>query len=514
MTNTDGLITMDPHNGKIIPAKLKSQNGIVSFAMTSESENTCIMYSPFGSLIYADLRSGKEKMNLTLPSDLNQNTLFYNNVLFAGVKNQVVYVFRADTGERTALIQESKPILCTSSSDTDLYYLSMNGKEVFLKMLETRDGYVQSKPRTLKTLYFPQSEVPVLAAKKGNTVYAGTNSGNVYAFDIESLAKNDTAVPVSKRIYDTVYDIAGADGVFYFLTEKSVFQSSGANADIYTVAQNNGYTNIETCNGGFILWSKHTKKTVQFVSDIGVKNLFSPNLPLHVLHVFEDTVIGVEGNMRVKMCNLQTGAVTQPYTGTGIQDVLLYTPDILIAAKSAAGNPKSALVQIDPVTKEIAALPSAADIAFSLSKDKTEDDVLYGAALTAAAVSVQNIPKDAASGTLGHTEIFAFYPQTKQYQPVFKWADEDNNAFTWIKNGVLFSNVGKNRIHAYRIADQKNALLERSSALPIKIAGTDTVFAVLNTDGGISWYDGKTLRLLKNRYITVYGEWLDFRADN
>jgi len=162
-----------------------------------------------------------------------------------------------------------------------------------------------------------------------------------------------------------------------------------------------------------------------------------------------------------KLYDFKTGSTTQPYTGTGIQDVLLYTNDQLYAAKSAAGNPKSALIQINPSTRETAAaIQSEADISFSLSQDSAEDGRFYGVALS----SLQE------GGS--RTEIFAFFPETKQYSPVFKWADEDNSAFTWVKNGTLFTNVGKTQIHAYNIASRKDMLLERTASLPQKITGT------------------------------------------
>lgn len=53
-------------------------------------------------------------------------------------------------------------------------------------------------------------------------------------------------------------------------------------------------------------------------------------------------------------------------------------------------------------------------------------------------------------------------------------------------------------------------LLERTASLPQKITGTDSVLAVLNKDGSISWYDGKTKALIKNWYITLAGEWLEY----
>lgn len=506
MSNMEGMVCMDAHSGNILPNKIEEQKGAVSFAVTSPSENTCIMYSPLGSLIYTDLKSGKEKMSVSIQNSLSQNTLFYNNVLFAGAKNNGIYVFRADTGEQSAFIAEKKVLICTSASDTQLYYLDISGKNAVLKVLETQDGYIKSAPLIIKNIAFPQKEVPVFALKTDTVIYTGTKSGQVYMFDIEPDVQTINALPLSKRVYDKIYDIAEAEGSFYFVTEKNIFKTSYENGTVYSASTNSGHTNIEPYKGGFVLWSKNSKKAVQLITeDKNVQNLFTPALPLHALHVYHDKIIAVEGNTRVKIYDLQTGTSSQPYTGTGIQDVLLYSPDILFAAKSAAGNPKSALVQIDPVTKETAGAVSQADIAFSLSPSETDDGPFYGVALTASkGQSSTGVTQN------GSTEIFAFYPHSKQYSPIFKWADEDNSAFTLIKNGTLFTNVGKTHIHAYDIAKRRDKILERTASLPAKINGTDSILVVLNKDGSISWYDAFSADLLKSWYITLDGEWLEF----
>jgi len=500
MSNMDGLICIDPQSGSVLTNKIKENRSSVWFAATSPSENTCIMYSPLGSLIYTDLRSGAQKAQFSVEQNLSQSCLFYNNVLFAGVKSGGIYVFQSDTGKRSAFIPEKKVLLCTAASDSNLYYLDISGRNAVLKMLETDNGRLKTTPLIVKTLSLPIKETPVLAFKTGSTLYIGTKSGQLYTAAAGADSRIAAAEAVSESVYDTVYDIAEQNGFFYFLTGKTAYKASYEESTVYSLFANPNQTNMEPYNGDLVLWSKNTRKNVQLVSENGTaKILFTPAQPLQALHARLDKLAAVEGNTRVKLYDLQTGNTTQPYTGTGIQDVLLYTNDRLYAAKSAAGNPKSALIQINPSTRETAAaIQSEADISFSLSQDSAEDGRFYGVALSSS--------QEGGS----RTEIFAFFPETKQYSPVFKWADEDNSAFTWVKNGMLFTNVGKTQIHAYNITSRKDMLLERTASLPQKITGTDSVLAVLNKDGSISWYDGETKALIKNWYITLAGEWLEY----
>ncbi|MGI5172005.1 WD40 repeat domain-containing protein [Treponema sp. OMZ 840] len=498
MSNMDGILCFNAQNGELVQHKIKEQAAAVGFALTSPSENTCIMYSALGSLIYTDLRSGKQKARFSIEQNLHQNCLFYNNILFAGVKNGSIYVFRSDTGEKAAFVPEKKALLCTSVSDTNLYYLDISGKNLYLKMLEVENGYIKQSPQIVKTFFLPQKEVPVLAIKNGNNIYIGTKNGQLYTLSAEADSQITQAMQISKRIYDKICDIARKENFFYFLTEKMLFKASYEEGTVYSLFSGINQTNMEPYRDNLILWSKNTKKSVQLVSEgKPAKTLFTPAQPLQVLHVYYDKLVMIEGNTKVKIYDLQTGTMTQPYNGTGIQDVLLYTPEQLYAAKSSAAHPKTPLIQIDPSTKETTALMDGIDIMFSLSQDDSKKGPVYGVSLTAAS-------------SAGKTEIFAFFPETKQYKTIFKWADEDNNAFTWVKNGTLFTNIGKTQIHAYNIAENKDTLLERTASLPVKITGTDSVLAVLNKDGSISWYDADTKQLYKNWYITVDGEWLEF----
>ena len=167
---------------------------------------------------------------------------------------------------------------------------------------------------------------------------------------------------------------------------------------------------------------------------------------------------------------------------------------------------------MDTKTKETVSINTEADVAFSLSQNKTENGPFYGVALSAAKFSAANAngTNGGQASAKGQTEIFAYYPETKKYSPIFRWADEDANAFTWIHNGTLFTNVGKMHIHAYDIAERTDTLLQRSSALPLKITGTEHMLAVLNKDGSVSWYDGVTKQPLKSWYITNENEWLEY----
>ena len=512
MSDTNGIVFMDSSNGRILTGKSNEYADMASFVMTSASENSCIVYSPAGQLSYLNLKNGKLKTECITEPDLTQTCLFSDNILFAGVKNDTIYIFRADTGELELSVQAKKPLLCTSPSDKNLYYVETDGKNIVLKMTEIENGRIKPQGLIVKTAFFEKKEKPTSFIKINDSVYIGTDSGEVYTLDTQAETQTYAVSTVSNRVYDKIYDIAEYDGLFYFLTSKTVFKSSYEDNTVYSFFSHNGYTDIIPQESTLILWAKNTKKPVLSVNEQGSQTLFTPQQNIQILHVQHDKLVYVEGSTKVKIFDLQSGKVSQPYTGTGIQDALLYTPELLYVVKSAASNPKGAIVQVDTKTKETVSINTEADVAFSLSQNKTENGPFYGVALSAAKFSAANAngTNGGQASAKGQTEIFAYYPETKKYSPIFRWADEDANAFTWIHNGTLFTNVGKMHIHAYDIAERTDTLLQRSSALPLKITGTEHMLAVLNKDGSVSWYDGVTKQPLKSWYITNENEWLEF----
>lgn len=482
-TSINGILFLDSSRGNLISGKIKDPPGIVSFAQTSATENTCMLYSPIGYLTYITLSSGKQKRSFSIDNNLAQPTSFKNNVLFAGVKNSSIFIYQATDGVLQGKISARNPRLVKTKNLNNLYYLEQQGYSAQIKMIEAESGYVKTTPTIIKTISFKKSQNITDAVLIGDELFIGTKSGELFLSDIYASAETEPVKALSVKLFDMVYDIAEYNELFYFLTEKSLFKSNVSEETITRIGDNSGYTHFLPYNDNLILWSKNQKKAVKMNGTV----LLQPKNILRNLHVIEDMLITIEGSTNVGLYDFEKKTYELIYTGTGIQDAVLFDKNLYVT-KSAASTPKTALVQVNIKTKETVPLSIKADMIFSVSKNSETNNSFYGVSL------YEKEQK---------TEIFTYYPHTKQYSPIFKFADEDTTAFTYYKNNILFTNLGKTRIHAYNLKTRRDTLLKRVSSLPVKICANAEYFVVLNKDGSVSWFDKKTNTLLKNWYMTV-----------
>ena len=331
-------------------------------------------------------------------------------------------------------------------------------------------------------------------------IILGSQAGNIFSVALGQANNAGKVVVVTENMYDKIYDIASIGNDFYFLTKDTIFLSSYDTGQIDTVAQINGFTNIIPYENNVVLWSRGTKKAVVLLDlqTKATKNLFTPKNYIENLRLFGNKLVYIEGSTTVNMYDMETNSYSELYTGTGIQDVVLYHGDELYVAKSASSNPRSPLISVNTVTKETVLLPIDGSVAFSLSLDQENgSNVIYGI-------------QASSQGTNSQTTIFSFYPERKTSSAIMKVAGEDVNAFLTMYGSTIYTNIGKSQIRSYDTKLRKEIQLNRSAALPLKLARSGNRIAVLNRDGSVSWYNAGNGTVLADWYMTTEKQWFEF----
>ena len=483
--SVEGIVFLNAKTGTIIRNKVKDAPGMVTMIHTSKTEKSGVMYSPLGQLIYTNFTNGTTKQTISVESNLSQPTLFNSDLLFAGVKNNYLYVYHSVTGDLLAKIYEPNAKIVTNRNDSNLYYVIKDGRNYCLKMLEseirleetvsestenlensdilstsnnnnitqTEKLYFNENPIIIKNFYTESRPEISSLIKDNQNVLALCENGTIQKTSLEPNTVLSSMTNVSVAIYDKIHDIAVKDETFYFLTNNSVFSSSYNDRTITTVMNNKGYTNLLTY------------------------------------------LLVIEGSSKIVLIDILNNTSNTVYSGIGIQDAILYTPQDIYVAKTAASSPNSALIHVDVDTKETVMVPIEGEVSFSLSQS-SNSNVFYGVCLY--------------SGDVSRTDIFAYYPNNKHYTAIFQWGDEDTEAFTTFKNGYLYSNIGKTQVRAVNVSTRKSTVLPRFASLPMKLEANSTLMVVLNEDGSISWYNAKTNSLYANWYVTVEGNWIEY----
>lgn len=493
----DGAVFLNAATGTVIN-KITDSTGIVNYAETSSSEKTAVMYSPAGNLSYYNLTTGKLKKKFSTIQGLYQTVLFNNSLYFAGVQDNTIYICHALSGEILKTITSNLPVLLTSRTDENLYYLENDGRGVYkLCMLENQENQGLSTPRIIKTMKGPRGNESITTGIKiGNEIMCGSKSGAVYKTSCEP--ETDTVIfPIlTENTYDKILDMSPIGEDFYFLTKNSVYKSSYDTGVVNRLGDNPGQTKMISYGNKLVMWSKGTRDNVILYdySKPEITVLFTPKNSLQSVRLFGNTILEMESNSVVNTYDMENRVLSEAYTGAGLQDAIIGADGKLYVAKSYATNPKSALLCVDPVTKETVPLNLSGNVAYALS---IYDNNIYGI----------NIISENASKM---TTVFKFNTVSKQTTTLLRFKDEDSDALTYLKFPFLYTNIGKDTIRSYNLNESKNFAFRRSASLPEKVSQNASRVVILNKDGSISWYNSDRAPVLADWYLTSDGQWFEY----
>ncbi len=496
----DGAVFIRTSGWQIVD-KIKENTGIVSYAHTSKTEKTCVFYSPSGNLSFYDFTTGKLKQKMQILKGLSQPVMYNDNRYFAGIRDGSIYITAA--GKTIASVDARNPIIISSEADYNLYYLETDERGNYeVKMLESKEGNSVSNPRLVKTLKGPRGSGIITAAVKDATnIYFGGKDGAVYKSEVEATITTNTMVEMTEDTYSKIYGMSPAENDFYFLTTNSIYRSSYDTGVISKLSSTSGETDIISYkDNSVILWSQ-TKKTPVKLVDLNTKAskvLFTPKNSLQKVRLCtvegNDYLIEIESNSSVNLYDLQTGTFSEIYSGTGIQDAVYMNNKLVYIAKSAATNPQTPLLTVNPETMETVPLNIRGNVTFALS---TDGKTIYGL----------NIISD---DTGRNTYVFSFNIYTKQMTNILKFAEEDAEAFTYLNGNNLFTNIGRNKVYCYNISTKKRFAYNRSASIPKTLCLNSRRAVILNSNGSISWCGTNDSKLLADWYLTKDDQWYEF----
>jgi hypothetical protein len=483
--------------------KIKSDTGIVNYIKTSDSEKTVLFYSPSGNLSYYNMQNGQLKEKFQIIRGLSQPLLYNNNVFFAGVKDNIIYIINAYEGTTVSTINAQNPIILSSSNDSNLYYLEYDGRNNYeLKMLENLSGQKVSNPRNVKTLKGPRGNASIATGLKQDTnIVLGSRSGSIYKIDTDPSLSTIQMEEITENIYSKIYDMTPAEEDFYFLTEKAVYKSSYDTGKVDKLAATDGQTNIISYNtDNVILWTKSSRNPVVRLN-LQTKQkdiLFTPKNNIQSLRLSsigdKKYLIEIESNTTLNLYDFTNKNFFEVYSGTGIQDAVLNDNGKLYIAKTAASNPKVPLLRVDIDSLETVPMSLEGNVSYALS---TDGNMIYGIVLQS-------------DNNIKNTYVYSFNTQTNKATNILKFSEEDSEAFTYLSGTQLYTNIGKNKVYCYNIATKKRFSYNRTASIPFSISQNGSRVVILNDNGSISWCSTSNSKLLADWYLTTDDQWYEF----
>ncbi len=496
----DGAVFIRTQGWQMVD-KIKENTGIVSYIHTSKTEKTCVFYSPSGTLSFYNLATGKLKQKMQIVKGLSQTVMYNENRYFAGVRDNSIYI--TFSGKTIASIPANNPIIISTDADYNLFYLENDGRSNYeIKMIESKEGNLVSNPRLVKTLKGPRgSAVITTAIKDATNIYFGGRNGSVYQTEAEATITSGSMTELTENTYSKIYGMAPAETDFYFLTSNSIYSSSYDTGIISKLSSTDGESEIISYkDNSVILWSQADKSPVKLL-DLDKKTpkvLFTPKNSVQKVRLCtveeNDYLIEIESNSVVNLYDMQDGTFREVYSGTGIQDAVYMNNKLIYIAKSAATNPQTPLLTVNPQTMETVPLNIKGNVTYALS---TDGKTIYGL----------NIISD---DTGRNTYVFSFNVYTKQMTNILKFAEEDAEAFTYLSGNNLFTNIGRNKVYCYNLSTKKRFSYNRSASIPKTICTNSRRAVILNSNGSISWCGTADSKLLADWYLTKDDQWYEF----
>ncbi|SEQ82024.1 WD40 repeat [Treponema bryantii] len=496
----DGAVFIRTQGWQIVD-KIKANTGIVSYIHTSASEKTCAFYSPSGNLSFYDFTTGKLKQKMQIVKGLSQTVMYNENRYFAGIRDGSIYITAA--GKTIASVTANNPIIISTESDYNLYYLETDGRGNYeVKMLESLEDNKVSNPRLVKSLKGPRGSAVITAAVKDATnIYFGSKTGSVYKSEVEATITTNTMVEMTENTYSKIYGMAPAENDFYFLTTNAIYRSSYDTGVISRLSSTSGETDIISYkDNSVILWSQSEKTPIKLLN-LDTKTpsvLFTPKNSVQKVRLCsvdgKDYLIEIESNSVVNLYDIQTGTLSEVYSGTGIQDAVYMNNKLVYIAKSAATNPQTPLLTVNPETMETVPISIKGNVTYALS---TDGKTIYGLYIVS-------------DETGRNTYVFSYNVYTKQMTNILKFAEEDAEAFTYLNGNTLFTNIGRNKVYCYNLSTKKRFAYNRSASIPKTLCLNSRRAVILNSNGSISWCGTSDSKLLADWYLTKDDQWYEF----
>ncbi|MDR0400389.1 MAG: hypothetical protein LBH51_05545 [Treponema sp.] len=544
-----GVVLVDPETGTLLikPRNMPEEFPLsAAFAAIGRTEKALLVYSPSGTLSYWELRGGRElnlapakdefglPLNFDAPMDLNSPLLFGNNRYLAGFDGGGLVVLGADTGyelDRDPAI--SGGILAVRGDE--LYCLAAAGKGGAGKPLPAgREGIYRFEMDAFDKLrqrgFYPSpagmsigalAVIPGEGAHSPPRIAVGTGDGELLRLDLESPPSPPARLRTNKQL--RLPDAAAGTGDIAFLTGENSLGRIPLNfldlKDGFPLVLENcgAYTRI-TAGGISPSWSGDGPGTDRFIlwqdgSPLPYPALHGPRSPeagldllllnrpprrggnagrssagpfsLRSVAVLDDQGLFLDLGGNVSVFSLANGEARYTETSAGSLDAAFVSRDSIILGRASSGDP---FLMIDTLTRETVALPYPAFIGAQVYRGPS--GTIYGTAVEE-------------SGGKRRTSLIRLnFQDPAGSERIAEYPGENMELSIAEAEGFAASTLGEGGIHRPWGAGG----FERGPALPRRITGGGPRFIVLDTEGGISWYDSQNGELLAIFRI-FEGEW-------
>ena len=498
-----GVIFLDPETGEELDSP-QALSGPLAFAATGRSERVMISYLATGILSYWDVVTGEELHRFEVPSNISSPVLFGNNRFLGGFDSQGLLVLDAATGFVLARNRTvNNGIVFAGNSDTadargfvQFYSLSLiRGIYTVYRMEINLDGRLNTLNR--RTVPAAAGQITSAAAGNGYDIILGTSSGILWLLGrtgARAMNSGNTRLIVEAAASPSAIAFICENGALgYIPLDFSLFN----NGDVLTLQEEAGiYNRIVSspagapADPGFLFWRPGTAGSTPVLKTISgyPKDALTSRIlldhpplraPLRSAAIMGRSILFLNTTGGLSVVDRESGTVRFSHSLPGSLDATFVNEDTVIFARSAvAGNTPFFMINIP--TGETVPLAYPAVVGTRVYRGTS--GAIYGAVINHAGVNLQ-------------TSIIRLNTSAPlQSERLVEYSGEDPYFTIAESGGSLASTLGSGEAVIFR--NQEITAMERSRGLPLSIVNGGRWFIVLDGDGGLSWHDNQTGRLM------------------
>ena len=514
-------------------------SGSVVLAATGRTERNMICYMSTGVLAYWNLESGTETQRFEVPSNISSPILFGNNRFLGGFDSQGLVIIDAVTGyvlardgsmRQGALFLDNaeknvpSPASGSRTSNVPFYCLSSTGRAGIVYHMQI-DSYGRLSTANRMTIPSQVPELSAVASAESGNIVLGTNQGSLW------LLNRSAARIMETGNHEKIIDAAASSSAIGFISEKGVLgylpldysllengstlwlesASDPSSQAVFTgivseplaLARSPSYGGFrESDVSQFLLWQPGAGRSIPLLKTITgtpaeahssqlILDKLSLRFPLRSLAIMGRNILFLDTAGTVTVMDRETQEIRFTYSAAGSADAAFIDQNTIIVSRTAgAGNVP--FMSINLSTGETVPLVYPAVLGIRVYRGLS--GAVFGATV------------NQSDGNMQTSIIRLNISNPAQSEKLVEYNGEDSSFTMAESGGNLASTLGGGGATLYLgsrfPSGNQNAApsivsLERSMGLPEKIFdGGGYWFIVLDREGGLTWHDSRTGKLL------------------
>jgi hypothetical protein len=510
------ILIINSINGETISA-IDIPRGKVTLGITGRSERNMLLYQEeyedsaskdSGQILYINVPSRTITGVFHAPGGLANPIIFGNNRFLTGIDPSGLVLADAasgdifdtlDTIKRDALLYPaSDGFFCLSHEENTLvlYRFTIDARGHLLRRHRTVLSFSAGLSSAEQARAFAVNNSVIIVHSNGSLTSAGFYAGVTQRFE-----QKTRAAPFAFSNFKTrITEIAASNTHIALLTESNDIVFLPADYALLETIENihavnlEGYTNISVFSDTrFILWQSENIRNLPVLLEANIETgeIFSrttlrimpARFPIRAISVKNNNLLVLDrsGNINIRK-NINSGEelavnsrAAYTFSSVGAMDAAIIDENYFILSRSVIREESPFLIVNYNTGETIQVKPSKANVEAGLIVAPVESGNIC-VSLTHNETGVETVVSKVSSDTYAD-DILLDYPGESINTSI---AESGGNT------AIALGSLGA-KIYGETIVE-----LERTSGLPVKLAGNEKYFIIIDSEGSVAWHDNTT----------------------